>query len=142
MRNFTTRERRKYIPPHLSPKDKVIQMRELIKSHRSAKKGKYPVRKRVKSFKGKKSTHVANAKRIYGIKKITPEILAKVTGCPVSALRQILRKGRGAYVRGSRPNQTHSSWAIARLASAVTGGKAAKVDAHLLRKCKHLKRSK
>ena len=42
---------------------------------------------------------------------------------------QILKKGRGAYYSsGSRPNQSSSSWAYARLASVITGGKARKVD--------------
>ena len=42
---------------------------------------------------------------------------------------QILKKGRGAYYSsGSRPNQSSNSWAYARLASVITGGKARKVD--------------
>ena len=45
------------------------------------------------------------------------------------SMETILRKGRGAYYSsGSRPNQTAESWARARLASSVTGGKAAKYD--------------
>jgi len=53
-------------------------------------------------------------------------------------LSEIVRKGEGAYYSsGSRPNQTPQSWAYARLASAITGGKAAKVDYHILEKgCK------
>ena len=51
------------------------------------------------------------------------------TGCKSSALNKIVRKGEGAYYSsGSRPNQTPQSWGIARLASSITGGKAAAVD--------------
>lgn len=42
---------------------------------------------------------------------------------------KILDKGRGAYYSsGSRPNQTSSSWAYARLASVIMCGPARKVD--------------
>jgi hypothetical protein len=48
-------------------------------------------------------------------------------------LRKIVNKGRGAYFSsGSRPNQTSESWGLARLASSITGGKAAAVDYSIL----------
>ena len=51
------------------------------------------------------------------------------------ALQQIIRKGEGAYYSsGSRPNQTAQSWGKARLASAITSGKAAAVDYNILEK--------
>ena len=77
---------------------------------------------------------------MYGVKAVgaTAEY-ARKTGCDVAGLKKILSKGRGAYgSSGSRPNQTPQSWAVARLASATTGGKAARVDAHILRE--HCKR--
>ena len=41
-----------------------------------------------------------------------------------------------------RPNQTPQSWGIARLASAVTGGKAAAVDYKIIEEgCDHKKRA-
>ena len=53
----------------------------------------------------------------------------KKTGCSIEALKKIVNKGEGAYYSsGSRPNQTSHSWGYARLASAITGGKAAAVD--------------
>jgi hypothetical protein len=59
--------------------------------------------------------------------------LAKATGCSVGSLRKIVKKGEGAfYSSGSRPNQTPQSWGYARLASAITGGKAAAVDYTIL----------
>jgi len=60
------------------------------------------------------------------------------TGCSQKALAKIVNKGAGAYYSsGSRPNQTAQSWGIARLASAITAGKAAAVDYTILeRGCK------
>ena len=62
----------------------------------------------------------------------------KATGCSRKALSKIINKGQGAYFSsGSRPNQTAQSWGIARLASAITSGKAAAVDYTILEKgCK------
>jgi len=73
---------------------------------------------------------------MYKVDKVVPnKELAKKTGCTLKTLKDIVRKGEGAYYSsGSRPNQTAHSWAYARLASAITGGKASLVDIHLLRK--------
>jgi len=74
---------------------------------------------------------------LYGLKP-TDQIAAtglmvRRTQCSRGALSKILNKGRGAYYSsGSRPNQTAESWAVARLASALTGGNAAIVDYSLL----------
>ena len=55
------------------------------------------------------------------------------SGCTKKCLRKIIKKGMGAYYSsGSRPNQSGSSWGIARLASSITGGKAAAVDYKIL----------
>ena len=50
----------------------------------------------------------------------------------------MVQKGQGAYYSsGSRPNQTGHSWGYARMASAITGGKASAVDFHILKEeCK------
>ena len=46
-----------------------------------------------------------------------------------TGIDKILNKGRGAYYSsGSRPNQSSSSWAYARLASVIMNGPARKVD--------------
>ena len=106
----------------------------LSKSKKLYKKGKYYVRKPVRSFTSKKSSHIVNATKMYRVTKIgaTPE-LAKACGCTKNALAQIIKKGAGAYYSsGSRPNQTPQSWGIARLASSITGGKAAVIDHHIL----------
>jgi hypothetical protein len=131
---------KRYVPKKLTDKDKKKQQHEIKKSRRSYKKGKYYTRKKVKSFKSKESAHVIKAKKIYNIKNISASRnLAKKTGCSISALKQIVKKGQGAYYSsGSRPNQTGHSWGRARLASTITGGKAAAVDYKILEAgCKH-----
>lgn len=121
---------KKYLPFSLSKKDYLKQKKQLKKSKKNYKKGKYFTRKKVKSFKSKKSGHVSNAQRIYKINSIKPSSdLAKKTGCSLTSLQKIVKKGQGAYYSsGSRPNQTSHSWGIARLASSITGGKSAAVD--------------
>lgn len=124
----------RYLPKKLSRKDKSIQSKMLIKSRRLYKKGRYFTRKAVSSFESKKSPHVLKALKVYKVDKIaaTPE-LAKATGCSTTALAKIINKGEGAYYSsGSRPNQTAQSWGLARLASSITGGKAAAVDYNIL----------
>lgn len=125
----------KYLPQRLTRKDKKKQAKQLRKSRKLYKKGKYFVRKPVKSFKSKPSKHVTRAKKIYDVESVLPNReLAHKTGCSVEALEKIVNKGMGAmYSSGSRPNQTAHSWAYARLASAVTGGKSAAVDFHIIK---------
>ena len=111
----------------------------IIRSRKNYKKGIYIHRSKLKSFKSKKSSHIKKAKRIYRIDKIVPsKELSNKTKCSLESLKEIVRKGEGAYYSsGSRPNQTAQSWAYARLASAITGGKAFYVDRSILEKgCK------
>ena len=124
----------KYLPKSLTRKDRSKYSKDLKKSRRAYKKGNYITRKRVKSYKSKVSQHVVNARRIYKVDKISAnQELARKTGCSVGALRKIVKKGQGAYYSsGSRPNQTGHSWGRARLASAISGGKAAAVDFKIL----------
>jgi DNA-binding Xre family transcriptional regulator len=130
----------RYLPKKLLKKDKIIQANELLKSRKLYKKGKYYKRKSVKSFQSKKSKFISKVKNIYNIDKIVIDNkLANATGCTKKALSKIVNKGEGAYYSsGSRPNQTARSWGLARLASAITSGKAAAVDFDILQKgCKH-----
>jgi hypothetical protein len=120
----------RYLPNKLSRRDRKKQKSMLKKSRKLYKKGIYYTRKPVASYKTKKSRHIADAEKMYGVDKIgaTAE-LARKTGCTRKALAKIINKGEGAYFSsGSRPNQTAQSWGIARLASAITAGKAAAVD--------------
>jgi hypothetical protein len=122
----------------LSRKDKKKQIREILKSRRLYKKDKYYTRKTV-NYPHVVSKHVRKAQKMYGVEHVTPETLSKKTGCSLASLKEIVRKGEGAYYSsGSRPNQTAHSWGLARLASAITGGKAAKVDYHIIKECHKL----
>ena len=124
----------RYLPNQLSRKDKKLQGSELLKSKKLYKKGLYYTRKNISSFKSTKSQHIIKAKTMYNVKKIhATNELSKATGCSKKSLAKIINKGAGAYYSsGSRPNQTAQSWGIARLASAITAGKAAAVDYNIL----------
>lgn len=125
---------KRYVPKSLTKKDRKKQLNMLSKTSKLYKKGKYITRQKVSSFKSKTSNHIVNARNMYNMKTISPnDALAKKTKCSVNSLRKIVKKGQGAYFSsGSRPNQTGQSWGIARLASAITGGKASAVDFHIL----------
>ena len=134
----------RYVPKDLTKKDKKTQVKMLIKSKKLYKKNKYYTRKQLPSYKNKKSNHILNARRIYNIQTITPnKELANKTGCNLTTLNQIVKKGEGAYYSsGSRPNQTPKSWELARLASSLTSGKAAAVDYDIIKKgCNHNKKA-
>ena len=139
MIKFPTR----YVPKTLKKVDQQKQVNMLLKSKKLYKKHQYYTRKKV-SYPGKKSRHLKHAQNIYGIDNISPtsELAAK-TGCSLSALKQIVRKGEGAYYSsGSRPNQTAQSWGLARLASSLTAGKSAAVDYKILNNgCNHTKKA-
>jgi len=134
----------RYLPASLTKKDKKKQQQMLLNSRKQYVEQNYNTRKRVKSFKSKTSNHITDAQRIYGITNVKPsEELATKTGCSLAALKQIVKKGEGAYYSsGSRPNQTAQSWGLARLASSITSGKAAAVDYNIIDKgCKHNKKA-
>jgi len=134
----------RYVPKVLSKKDKKAQVKMLIKSKKLYKEKKYYTRKQLSSYKNKKSNHILNARRIYNVQTITPnKELAHKTGCNLTALNQIVKKGEGAYYSsGSRPNQTPKSWGLARLASSLTSGKSAAVDYDIIKKgCNHNKKA-
>lgn len=125
-----------YAPKSLSLKDQKKQIQMIKKSQKLYKKNIYYTRKPLASYKNKTSKHIINAQKIYKINKIIPnKQLSKATGCSISALKAIVKKGQGAYYSsGSRPNQTGQSWGLARLASSITGGKASVVDYNILQK--------
>jgi hypothetical protein len=125
---------RRYIPSQLSRRDRRTQRRELLQSRRLYKQGIYHTRASVPSFRSRPSGHVAAAKEMYGVDTIgATAVLARKTGCTRRSLAKIINNGEGAYYSsGSRPNQTAQSWGVARLASAITAGKAAAVDFSIL----------
>jgi len=118
---------KKYLPKSLSPSDRKKQIK-------SIKEGKD--RPKLKSFTSKRSPFVSQFEKKYGYKindfsKISKEILKR------EGINQIIKKGEAAYyTAGSRPNQTARSWALARLASVILGGKARKIDEKIWNKYK------
>lgn len=123
-----------YVPKSLTEKDKQKQLKNLKQAREQYKKGKYVSRDPLSSFVSKPSKHVENAKKMYKVDNLVPSpTLAKKTKCSEKALEDIVNKGRGAYYSsGSRPNQTADSWGLARLGSALTGGKSSMIDYHIL----------
>lgn len=69
--------------------------------------------------------------------------IARLTGRSKASLQKIYNKGIGAYKTNPssvRPNvKSKEQWAMARVYSAVSGGKAAKVDAKELKEGKKKK---
>ena len=109
----------KYVRKSLSPEDRKKQ----IKSIKEGTK-----RPKVESFKSKRSGHAKKFEEKYKT-KITNDSFISKNIISKTGIDQILSKGRGAYYSaGSRPNQTPESWARARLASVIMGGKARQVD--------------
>lgn len=130
----------RYVPNALAENDKTLQRKMLLKSRKLYRKGKYFTRRKLPSFSSIKSPHITHARKYYGVEHVVPnKQLAKATGCSISALQEIVKKGEGAYFSsGSRPNQTAQSWGYARLASAITAGKSAAVDYAIIEKgCRH-----
>ena len=126
---------------HLSQKDKKKQLAMIEKSKKMYKQGKYFSRKKL-DYPIKVSPYVIRAQKLYGTKIIPSKELSLKTGCSMNALKQIVKKGEGAYYSsGSRPSQTAHSWAYARLASTISGGKASKVDFHILKTCNKSKKA-
>ena len=54
---------------------------------------------------------------------------AKKANAPLGALKAIYNKGLAAWRTGHRPGASQHAWAMARVNSVLTGGKARKVDA-------------
>lgn len=112
---------RRYVPQSLSLKDKKKQIKSIINKTE---------RPELESFKNKRSPHVIKFEKKYGF-PITSQRVEEII--EPEGIKKILSKGRGAfYSSGSRPEQSADSWAFARLASALTGGGAEKVDKKIL----------
>lgn len=118
----------------LKKKDKVTQENDIKKAMKGYKKGKYIPRRKFKTFKNKPSTYTTKFKELYPNAKTLKDI-SKVTGIPLKAIKEVKKKGMGAYYSsGSRPNQTAQSWGMARVFSYILGGKTRKPDQHITEK--------
>lgn len=117
---------------NLTPSQKLLQARLINQSQSYYEKtGEVKARPKVSEKPSPRSTHATKFEKKYGF-KVTE--LSKVKRMfPDTDVDKILAKGKGAYMTsGSRPNQTPDSWAFARLASVLTGGRALKVDKDLV----------
>ena len=87
----------RYLPFGLSNTDTAKQKTMLRKSKKLYRTRKFYTRKHLSSYHNKPSRHLANARRLYDVEKVSPnQNLAKATGCKISALQQIVSKGEGS----------------------------------------------
>ena len=89
-----------------------------------------------KNIKTKKSSYSARWERKFpNVKSL--EDRAKVTGVPLSILKESYNRGMAAWRTGHRPGATQQQWAYARVSSLLLKGKTAKTaDADLVKKAK------
>jgi hypothetical protein len=113
----------------LTASEKKKQAEEIMKTKKIYKEtGEVKTRPVIGS--SKRSPHVIKFEKEFGF-PITDLKKVKET-FPNTDIDTIIAKGRGAYASGSRPGQNPSSWAYARLASVLTGGKSLAVDKDLV----------
>lgn len=120
---------KKYVPKSLTPEDRKKQIK-------SIKEGKE--RPKVESFKSKRSSNVAAFEKKYKTKISDFDFISKNI-IKKKGIDEIIAKGKAAYFSsGSRPNQTPTSWALARLAAVIMkpSGAARKVDMAIWNKYK------
>jgi hypothetical protein len=127
---------KRYVPKSLSPEDRKKQ----IKSIREGKDRPF-----VKSFKSKSSKWTIMARDYFGEGNTSKSDMARILSKGnknrekelMKGFDKIFDKGEGAYYSsGSRPNQTASSWAYARLFSVLFGGKSRNIDKAIVDKYK------
>ena len=132
MKKNKTKKLPKHYTAKLSRKDKKKQIRSIQRSSKMYKKGKYINRPKLKSFRSKKSSWVTKFEKKYGKDIKSYKDIEKATGIPAKALKDVVKKGKGAYYSsGSRPNQTATSWGKARMYSYIMGGPTRKIDKHI-----------
>ena len=118
----------------LSPSQRVLQAKLIRQSQKKYEQtGKVEDRKEVSEGKVRRSPWVKKFEEKYGF-PIT-DLKSVRSEFPDVDVDGILKKGYGAYMTsGSRPNVTSHQWAFSRLASALLGGPASKIDAKELGK--------
>jgi hypothetical protein len=116
----------------LTPEQRLRQMNAIQRSRKTYERtGEIVERPKVSDKKSPRSPWVVKFQEKHGFPVTDLEKVKKAY--PDADVEMILKKGAGAYASsGSRPNQTSYSWKYARLASALLGGPAAKVDKNLL----------
>ena len=125
---------KRYLPDTLSKADRQKQIKSIFEGK---ERPKTDVKKRQSSFTiDFNKRYGERLDKMKGGKSI--KNLAKVVNLPEKALKEVFKKGEGAYYSsGSRPNQTPSSWAYGRLYSYILGNpKVRKADAEITKKYK------
>jgi hypothetical protein len=117
---------------NLTPQQRVLQSRLIRQSQREyAETGVVKDRPPVSKSQPKRSKHAAEFQERYGF-PVTNQARVKQK-FPDTKVKEIVAKGLAAYSSsGSRPNVTAQQWAMARLASVLTGGKAYQIDKDLV----------
>lgn len=116
---------KRYVPKTLSIPDLKKQLKSIIEEIK---------RPKLKSFKSRPSPYTKKAIDYFGEKRSLKDISKKLK-IPLTALKQIYKKGIGAYYSsGSRPNQTPESWALARVYAVLFGSPARKIDKKIVEK--------
>jgi len=124
------------LPPkylaNLTPQQELLQRKLIGQSQREYEEtGKVKDRPRVSEAKTPRSKHAERFEQKYGF-KISERSKVKQM-FPDTDISGIISKGLAAYASsGSRPNTSAQAWAMARLASVLTGGKAYEVDKNLV----------
>jgi hypothetical protein len=131
-----------YLPPKyfgtLSKTKKVARKKEIAKF--GAKGWKDPKAyvgfKTNKGVKTRKSHYSADWNRLFpGVKSL--EDRAKVTGVPLSILKECYNRGMAAWRTGHRPGATQQQWGYARVSSLLLCGKTHyTTDSDLVKKAK------
>ena len=113
----------RYLPKSLSPRDRKKQIKSIFENKDRPKV----------TLKKRRSKWTILFEKKYNPKSSKLEDICKVTNIPVKALREVYKKGIGAYYSsGSRPNQTKDSWAYGRVYSYIMGNKAVRrIDNHI-----------
>jgi hypothetical protein len=126
--NLTPRTKRKYVPKSLSPEQKRLQIRSIIKGVK---------RPTIKDRPQRRSKWTILAHNYFGYAPSLDD-LATELGVPTKALEEIKKKGEGAYfTSGSRPNVSPEAWGIARVYAVAFGSPGARrVDADIITKYK------
>ena len=116
----------------LTPQQRILQQRLIRKSQKTYEQtGEILERPKVSAKKTPRSPWAKKFEEKHGFPLTDLDKVKKAY--PNADVETILKKGAGAYASsGSRPNVSSYQWKFARLASALLGGPASKVDKDLL----------
>ena len=90
-------ENKKYVPDTLSKKEKTKQRKILKERKQKAKRGVY-VEKKVNKKTPKKSSYTTRFRNKYKLSSYSLPSIAKATGIPVKALREVKKKRFGCLL--------------------------------------------